>query len=92
MLVNDLDVRLINASDVEYYPWTMEPNTDLDYYTSAAVKGDNYRDNIEIIYEDNIHAGEYPIEVSHKSGSLEDENQDFFMVINGIVIDERRGK
>lgn len=82
MLINDLDLR-VSSDNEEYFPWKMEPNIDYNNYTAAAEKGDNYRDNTEIIYEENVPAGEYTITVSHKN-VLETGTQDFSMVINGI--------
>lgn len=85
MLINDLDVRLTSDSNT-YYPWLMEPNSTLDNYTDAAIKGDNYRDNIEIINVESIDAGTYAVNVSHK-GDLQDGSQDFSLIINGIKKD-----
>jgi len=82
MLINDLDVRLTSGS-IEYFPWRMEPNTEFNNYTDAAGKGDNFRDNIEVINVENIDAGEYTINITHK-GILQTESQDFSLIINGI--------
>ena len=82
MLINDLDTRVF-ADGVEYFPWKMEPNSTFDNYTAAAVKGDNFRDNTEIIHEEIVPAGEYTIMVTHKN-ELQSGSQDFSMVINGI--------
>lgn len=83
MLINDLDLRVL-ADTLVYFPWRMEPNATFDNYTAAAGKGDNYRDNTEIIYEASIPAGTYTIQVSHKN-ELESGVQDFSLIINGIV-------
>jgi len=83
MLINDLDIRVI-GDDTTYKPWMLEPNSSHDNYTDAATKGDNYRDNIEIIEEKDIPAGEYVVSVSHK-GSLQSGKQDFSLIINGVV-------
>ena len=82
MLINDLDVRVTSDSNT-YYPWFMEPNSTHDNYTDAASKGDNYRDNIEIINVKSIDAGTYVVNVSHK-GDLQDGSQNFSLIINGI--------
>ena len=84
MLINDLDVRVF-ADGVEFFPWKMEPNSTFDNYTAPAEKGDNYRDNTEIIHEKNVPAGEYTIMVTHKN-ELQSGGQDFSMVINGIQV------
>lgn len=86
MLINDLDLRLIDGNGTEYYPWRMEPNAEYNNYTDPAQKGDNYRDNTEIIFEEELAAGEYTIRVSHKN-SLQSGTQAYSMVINGILSD-----
>ena len=83
--INDLDVR-VTSDSVVYYPWVMEPNADFNNYTAAAVKGDNFRDNTEIISVNNLAAGEYTITVSHK-GMLQTGAQEFGLIINGIQTD-----
>ena len=82
MLINDLDVRVASDSD-EFFPWRMEPNSEYNNFTDAAGKGDNFRDNIEVISVKNIEAGEYTLTVSHK-GILQSGSQDFSLIINGI--------
>ena len=82
MLINDLDVR-VTMDSVTYYPWRMEPNSSFDNFTSPAGKGDNIRDNVEIISVNNIPEGEYTIRVTHK-GSLQSGTQDFSLIVNGI--------
>lgn len=83
MLINDLDVRVTLGSNV-YYPWRMAPNQSYDNYTDAASKGDNFRDNIEIINVNSIAAGTYNVNISHK-GILQGNLQDFSLIINGIA-------
>ena len=82
VLVNGLDVRVTSDSNT-YFPWFMEPNSTHDNYTDAASKGDNYRDNIEIVNVKIIEAGEYIVNISHK-GTLKNGSQDFSLIINGI--------
>ncbi|OZI09460.1 hypothetical protein BWI93_03910 [Siphonobacter sp. BAB-5385] len=70
MLVNDLDLRLINAADhsvVGVFPWKLNP----DAPTAAATRGDNVVDNVEQIYVDNLPEGTYYLQVTHK-GSLQE--------------------
>ncbi len=86
MLVNDLDLRVSN-NDETYMPWLLEPNDTYDNYTDAAIKGDNYRDNIEIIEVKDIASGVYTITVSHKD-ILENDLQDFSIVISGLTEDD----
>ncbi|MBF8150754.1 S8 family serine peptidase [Winogradskyella sp. F6397] len=83
MLINDLDVRVVSDTEV-YYPWMMEPNANYNNYALAASKGDNYRDNIEIINVKDISPGQYTVNVSHK-GTLVNELQEFSLVINGVL-------
>ena len=85
MLVNDLDLRVLSQS-TEYFPWMMEPNAAFDNYNTPATKGDNYRDNIEVIFEENIEAGVHTVQISHK-GDLLFGSQDFSLIINGIVLE-----
>ncbi|KGL59010.1 S8 family serine peptidase [Polaribacter sp. Hel1_85] len=85
MLINDLDVRVVSDTET-YYPWMMQPNNDHNNYTDEASKGDNYRDNVEIINVKNINAGQYTVNVSHK-GTLKDGLQDFSLVINGVKLE-----
>jgi hypothetical protein len=82
MLINDLDVRVTSDSDT-YYPWMMEPNEAYNNYTVAASKGDNFRDNIEIINAQDISAGVYTVNVTHK-GTLQNGLQNFSLIINGL--------
>ncbi len=89
MLVNDLDVRLI-WKDKVYEPWAMVPNEDSNNFTDAAVKGDNYRDNVERIDVNGLSAGLYTVKVTHK-GTLEGGRQDFSMVINGLAVNTSSG-
>ena len=90
MLVNDLDVRIIGNGKV-YEPWVMVPNDEGDNFADAAVKGDNYRDNVERIDVKNMPAGLYAVKVTHK-GSLKGGSQDFSMVINGLSVNTSYGK
>lgn len=83
MLINDLDVRVISDSEM-YFPWKMEPNENFDNYQAAAVKGDNSRDNIEVIQEENVPAGTYTIMITHKN-TLVSGSQDFSLIVSGIA-------
>ncbi len=83
MLVNDLDVR-ITKDATTYSPWVMTPNASSNNFTDAAIKGDNFRDNVERIDVSSLPAGIYTVTVTHK-GTLINGSQDFSMVINGII-------
>ncbi|GAB4128218.1 MAG: hypothetical protein OHK0045_15330 [Raineya sp.] len=78
-LVNDLDLRLKNASgaDVEL-PWKLNPNTP----NAAATRGDNTVDNVEQIAVANLPAGTYTITVTHK-GTLQGGSQAFSLIASG---------
>ncbi len=81
-LVNDLDVRLIAAWDnnLVYFPWRLNPANP----ASPATKGDNFRDNVEQILEDNLEPGLYIIRISHKN-TLAFGSQVFSTMISGVV-------
>ena len=82
LLINDLDVR-ISGNETIYEPWVMVPNITSDNFTDAAIKGDNFRDNIERIDINDLSAGTYLVTVTYK-GVLFNGFQDFSMVINGL--------
>lgn len=82
-LVNDLDLRLIRMSDnATFFPWTLNPASP----AAEATKSDNFRDNVEQIYEENLPAGYYTIRVSHK-GSLSGGRQLFSTIVSGRAND-----
>lgn len=76
-LVNDLDIRITDASNNVYLPWKLDmtqlPN---------AIKGDNTVDNIERVDIDVPVAGLYTITVSHK-GTLSGGSQDYSLIVTG---------
>ncbi|MEH0157643.1 S8 family serine peptidase [Limibacter armeniacum] len=76
MLVNDLDVRVYDESDNEYFPWIRQG---IPFY-NAAQKGDNTVDNVEKIEIGVPQAGTYRIVVSHKN-TLTDNQQAFSLII-----------
>jgi|GEM_PF-484707 len=78
-LVNDLDIRVIDPSDGEtHYPWRLNP--DPGYTYDAATRGDNFRDNVEVIDIPYLPASDYIVRVSHK-GTLAN-NQPFSLIIS----------
>ena len=81
-LMNDLDVRLIGP-DGTYMPWMMDPQIFGTEFGNAAIKGDNFRDNVERINATITQGGVYEVIVSHKDGILNDI-QDYSLVITGI--------
>ncbi|MHC4107912.1 MAG: S8 family serine peptidase, partial [Planctomycetota bacterium] len=62
MLVNDLDLRIIAPDGTVYEPWNLDPANP----SAAATRGDNARDNVEMIVIDAPLPGNYPIEITHK--------------------------
>ncbi len=80
MIVNELDLRLTQASNT-YYPWKLDRNNP----SSAATRsGENNVDNVEMVTIDNPVAGtDYTIVVDH-DGSLSGGSQIFSLVVSGI--------
>ena len=62
MLVNDLDLRIIGPGNTIYEPWILDPASP----ASAATRGDNARDNVEVVMIDTLPAGAYTLEITHK--------------------------
>ena len=80
VLVNDLDLRIIDSDNNEYFPWRL----DINNVNSAANKGDNIVDNIEKVDLNNSSATAqtYTIQVTHKDNLVGDA-QDFSLIISG---------
>jgi serine protease AprX len=76
-LVNDLDLRLTNASNT-FYPWKL----DLSNVAAYATTGDNIVDTVENIDIKNPVAGSYTITVTHK-GSLTNGSQNYSLILTG---------
>ncbi|MEQ1744097.1 MAG: S8 family serine peptidase, partial [Saprospiraceae bacterium] len=78
-LVNDLDVRLIRQQGgTTYLPWRLNPASP----SLNATKGDNFRDNVEQVYEENLPAGMYTVRITHK-GTLSGGVQYFSTMLSG---------
>lgn len=82
-LVNDLDLRLLDASGtvVATLPWTLDPNSPA---TPAVQNADNIRDNVEQIFISAPTNGNYTIRVTHK-GTLTGGTQPFSLIASGVV-------
>lgn len=78
-LINNLDIRLVEASGEKYFPWMLNVNDLL----GSAVKGDNNRDNVEIINVKNLSQGIYTIEITYKN-ELKDNSQEFGLIIDTV--------
>lgn len=76
-LINDLDIKLTDASGQDYFPWKL----DAANFRLAATKGVNNVDNIEIV-EINAPAGTYTITVNNK-GTLRGGNENYTLLISG---------
>jgi len=78
-LIHDLDIRILKGSTT-YMPWVLDPANP----SAAAVKGDNFRDNVERIEIDDVVPGEtYTIQITHK-GILQRGSQVFSLILSGI--------
>ncbi len=79
ILVNDLDIRLNSMEGVVFQPYILNPATP----SLSATTGDNFRDNVEVIYLDSPLADQwYDVSIGHK-GTLDGGSQDYSLVITG---------
>jgi hypothetical protein len=79
MLVNDLDMRITNGSQI-FMPWILDPANP----ANAATRGDNFRDNVEKININNLVPGQaYTLTITHK-GTLARGPQAFSLLVSGI--------
>lgn len=79
-LVNNLDLKIIDADGTEYFPWKLDPTA---LNNPASQNSDNNVDNIEKVFIANAPAGIYTIQVTNK-GSLLAGSQDFTVIANGL--------
>ncbi|MCB0487855.1 MAG: S8 family serine peptidase [Cyclobacteriaceae bacterium] len=77
MLVNDLDMKLVAQNGATQYPWLLDPASP----SAQAIKGDNFRDNVEKLEFSFPIAAPYRLVVSHK-GTLKNGSQSFSLVLN----------
>lgn len=76
MLVNDLDIKLVAPDGSVKYPWLLDPAVP----SAQAIKGNNYRDNVEKL-EFNLPEGKpYQLIINHK-GQLVNGSQDYSLII-----------
>lgn len=76
-LVNDLDLRINGET---YKPWILDP----EQPSVTAIKGDNFRDNVEqVLIADPIPGKTYTLTITHK-GTLTDAKQNFGLILSGI--------
>ena len=80
MLVNDLDLRVSENTNI-YYPWKLDGSNPT---APATCYGENNADNVEVVLVDNPVAGTtYTITVDH-DGTLTGGSQVFSLVVSGI--------
>jgi PKD repeat protein len=78
-LVNDLDLRIVAVSGGSTsLPWILNP----DQPDAAAQKGDNFRDNVEVVELGTPAPGRYVLRISHK-GTL-GTPQNVSLIVSGI--------
>jgi len=78
-LVNDLDLRIVPVSGGSTaLPWILNP----DQPDAPAQKGDNFRDNVEVVELGSPAAGKYVLRISHK-GTL-GTPQNVSLIVSGI--------
>ncbi len=83
-LVNDLDLRIIDESGQEYFPWTLDPSKGAN--SRAINTSDNFRDNVEQVIINSPTPKKYTVRVSHK-GELTNDAQEFALVLKAGTID-----
>ncbi len=76
-LVNDLDIKLVAENGTEYFPWLLDPAIP----TAQAIKGNNYRDNVEKLEFNLPEAKPYRLVVNHK-GQLLGGAQSFSLILS----------
>lgn len=79
-LVNNLDLKIIDANGTVYFPWKLDPNS---LFNPATQNSDNNVDNIEKVFIANAPAGTYTIQVTNK-GTLIAGTQDFSLIAAGL--------
>ena len=80
MLVNDLDLKIIDAGSTDYFPYKLDPEN-----PAAAATNDskNAVDNVECVVIPNPEAGTYTIQITH-DGALQGGSQAYSLIISGI--------
>lgn len=80
VLVNDLDLRVYGPDGQTNMPWVPNPA----YPSLAAIKGDNFRDNVEQVSIPAPLEGFHTVRVTHKR-SLQGGFQDVSILVSGNV-------
>ena len=85
-LINDLDVRITKPGDTSVHelPWILNPAIP----SAAASRGDNIRDNVEVIDAGVLPAGTYEVAVTHKgtlqTAAFPGNQQPFSLILSGV--------
>lgn len=78
-LVNDLDIT-VSDGKTSFQAWVLDPNKP----ANNAIKGDNFRDNVEqVLISNPIPGKEYTITISHKS-TITRNTQEYALVVSGV--------
>ncbi|UCS93420.1 S8 family serine peptidase [Echinicola marina] len=83
-LVNDLDMRIVDETGQEYFPWSLDPSKGAN--SQAINSADNFRDNVEQVIISSPTPKKYTVRVSHK-GSLTNGAQEFSLVLKAGTVD-----
>jgi hypothetical protein len=82
ILVNDLDMRLFDSDSTFFYPYILDQDNPAD----SATTGDNFRDNVEVVFIENPDSNEaFTLTIDHK-GSLSGGKQSFSLIVTGANI------
>nr|MBS0037409.1 S8 family serine peptidase [Saprospiraceae bacterium] len=81
-LIHDLDMRIKAVSGPDsgtvYYPFILDPANP----NEVATTGDNFRDNVEVVFPGVLPQGDYVVQVTHKRPGLRDHSQAFSLLIS----------
>ena len=81
ILINDLDLKVVDASNTTSLPWVL----DVVLPSSPATKGDNVVDNVEQVFIPTPSEGVYSVQISHK-GLLKYGRQNFSVITSGCSV------
>jgi hypothetical protein len=81
-LINDLDMRIVDNVNIEYMPYILNPANP----AVAATTGDNFRDNVEVVYIENPTPNTtYTINITHKNTLHNNFAQNFSLIVTGNI-------
>jgi len=79
-LVNDLDISIKDVNGTQYFPWVLNPGNP----SQPATKGDNFRDNVEVIEFTALKSGQHILKINHK-GTLTNALQNYTILISSSI-------